>query len=132
MSGETDLDKLLSLMQPRLIEGEYVFCSVPDSKYGDFAELKPLASYQEAEGLSLLLNRHKADDAGLRYDSVFKGISLSIHSNLNAVGFAAAVSYKLASNGISANIIAAHYHDHVFVPVKRAEFALRLLTEFAA
>jgi len=119
-------------MQPRLIEGEYVFCSVPDSKYGDFAELKPLASYQEAEGLSLLLNRHKADGAGLRYDSVFKGISLSIHSNLSAVGFAAAVSYKLASNGISANIIAAHYHDHVFVPVKHAEFALRLLTEFAA
>ena len=52
MSGETDLDKLLSLMQPRLIEGEYVFCSVPDSKYGDFTELKPLASFQEAEGLS--------------------------------------------------------------------------------
>ncbi|MED5387186.1 MAG: ACT domain-containing protein, partial [Pseudomonadota bacterium] len=39
MSGETELDKLLSLMQPRLIEGEYVFCSLSDCKYGDLAEL---------------------------------------------------------------------------------------------
>ena len=132
MSGETELDKLLSLMQPRLIEGEYVFCSLSDCKYGDLAELEPLASYQETEGLSLLLSRLKADDAGLRYDSVFRGISLSIHSNLNAVGLTAVVGNKLASHGIPANIIAAHYHDHIFVPTKRAELALQLLSEFAA
>ena len=130
MAGETDLDKLLALMQPKLLDGDFVFCSVPGSGYGDLAELEPLASYQEDEGLSLLLAKNKADAAGMAYHSVFKGITLSVHSSLDAVGFSAAVAGRLAADGIPCNMIAAHYHDHVFVPEGRAEQALRLLEEF--
>lgn len=129
MAGETDLDKLLALLQPKLLEGEFVFCSIPDIRYGDLADLHPLACYQEDEGLSLLLEKHAADAAELQYSSVFKGITLSVHSSLDAVGFTAAVANKLAANGISANVVAAHYHDHVFVPADKAELALQLLTE---
>jgi len=129
MAGETDLDKLLALLQPKLLEGEFVFCSVPDIRYGDLADLHPLACYQEDEGLSLLLEKHVADAAELQYNSVFRGITLSVHSSLDAVGFTAAVANKLAANGISANVVAAHYHDHVFVPADKAELALQLLTE---
>ena len=130
MAGETDLDKLLTLLQPKLLEVEFVFCSVPNIRYGDRADLQPIACYQEDEGLSLVLEKHRADEAGLAYNSVFRGITLSVHSSLDAVGFTAAVSNKLAANGISSNVVAAHYHDHVFVPANKAEFALRLLTEF--
>ena len=130
LAGETELDKLLALLQPRLLDGEYVFCTVPGKEYGDFSELNPLASFLEEEGLSLLLPKDKADTAGLDYIAVFRGITLSVHSSLEAVGFTAAVSAKLSSCGISANVIAAHYHDHVFVPVEKAEDALRVLTEF--
>ncbi len=129
MAGETDLDKLLALLQPKLLEGEFVFCSLPDIHYGDLADLHPLACYQEDEGLSLLLEKQAADAADLHYNSVFRGITLSVHSSLDAIGFTAAVANKLAVNGISANVVAAHYHDHVFVPADKAELAMQLLTE---
>jgi|TARA_B110001454_G_scaffold35014_1_gene34544 hypothetical protein len=130
MIGEMDIDKLLALLQPALLDGEYVFCSSPSLGYGDLDELQPISCYQEQEGLSLLLSKSAADSAGLSYSSVFCGITLSVHSSLDAVGFTAAVAKKLARNGISANVIAAHYHDHVFVPADKAKLALALLREF--
>ena len=117
-------------MSPKLIEGEYVFCTVPNGTYGDYKNLNPLASFIESEGMTLVINREDADRSGLQYESSFKCITLTIHSSLEAVGLTAAVSAKLSDYNISANIIAAYYHDHVFVPVKSAEKALSLLSEF--
>ncbi|MDA0927871.1 MAG: ACT domain-containing protein [Proteobacteria bacterium] len=131
MSGETDLEKLLALLQPRLLGGYYVFCTIDESAGPIPDALTPLATYREDEGLSLLLLQQQADQAGLSYDSVFRGITLTVHSSLDAVGLTAAVAGKLAAHGIPANVIAAHYHDHVFVPAQRAELALQLLTELA-
>jgi hypothetical protein len=130
MAGEEDLDKLLAILEPSLLPGDFVFCTVANLKYGDFAELQPVASYQEEEGLTLVLAKRSADIAGLAYDSVFNCITLMVHSSLEAVGLTAAVSGKLAANGISSNVIAAYYHDHVFVPKNKAQLALQLLTEF--
>lgn len=130
MPGEMDLEKLLALLQPKLLPGHYVFCTVPNRSHAELDRLRPLATYNEEEGLSLLLEQQVADAAGIEYSSVFRGITLSVHSSLDAVGFTAAVSIKLASTGISANVIAAHYHDHVFVPAEKAELALSVLTEF--
>ncbi len=132
MAGETDLEKLLALLQPRLLEGYYVFCPADDNTMPSLDSLQPLATYREDEGLSLLLLQQDADRAGLPYDSVFRGITLSVHSSLDSVGLTAAVAGKLAAHGISANVIAAYYHDHVFVPAQRAELALKLLTELEA
>ena len=130
-SGETDLEKLLTLMQPELLPGKFVFCTIPKAAYGDCQELNPIACYREKEGLSLLLDKKDADAAELEYSAVFRGITLTVHSSLEAVGFTAAVSSKLASHGISSNVVAAHYHDHLFVPADKAEQALQLLTEFS-
>ena len=54
-----------------------------------------------------------------------------IHSSLEAVGLTAAVSTKLATKGISANVIAAYYHDHIFVSAEKAELALLALKELS-
>ena len=129
MAGEKDLDTLLVLLEPSLLPGDFVFCTAANLKYGDFAELQPLASYQEEEGLTLVLAKQSADVAGLAYDSVFNCITLMVHSSLDAVGLTAAVSGKLAANGISANVMAAYHHDHVFVPENKAKLALQLLAE---
>ena len=129
MAGEEDLDTLLVLLKPSLLPGDFVFCTAANLKYGDFAELQPLASYQEEEGLTLVLAKQSADVAGLAYDSVFNCITLMVHSSLDAVGLTAAVSGKLAANGISANVMAAYHHDHVFVPENKAKLALQLLAE---
>ena len=131
MVGETDLSKMLASLAPDLLEGDFVFCTIQDARYGDFAELLPIASFLEAEGLTLLVAKENADQAGLSYESLFKCITLKVHSSLEAVGLTAAVSSKLAERGISANVIAAYYHDHIFVQAEKADAALSALNEFS-
>ena len=130
MAGIENLEKLLSSMSPKLIKGEYVFCTVPNGKYGDYQDLFPLATFSESEGLTLVVSRENADKSGLKYEAVFRCITLTVHSSLEAVGLTAAVSTKLSEHQISANVIAAYYHDHVFVTAGAAEKALELLSEF--
>lgn len=131
MTGETDLGKLLAGMSPELTDGEYVFCTFEGARYGDHSELEPIASFAEPEGLTLVLPRSTAADHGLRYESVFRCITLRIHSSLDAVGLTAAFSRTLADHGISANVLAGYYHDHVFVQSEHAERALEALEALA-
>lgn len=119
-------------MHPKLLDGEFVFCTFPEKTYGDLADLNPIASYLEDEGLSLLIKKSQADSANIRYESTFKGISLSVHSSLDAVGLTAAIATALAEHGIPANVVAAHFHDHIYVPANKAEIALKLLRELGS
>ena len=127
MVGEKNLKKLLAALSPHLRDENFVFCSVKDASYGDFTELSPLASFCEDEGLTLLITKESADRAGFSYTSVFKCITLEVHSSLEAVGLTASVSRRLAERGISANMVAAYYHDHIFVPAEHANAALSAL-----
>ncbi|KHT62819.1 transporter [Photobacterium gaetbulicola] len=126
MTGICDLQALLKSMDPELTEGEYVFCSV-DGELETYLALSPIATFQESEGLTLVVSKQNADRACLAYESTYRMLTLTVHSSLDAVGLTAAVSSKLAEQGISANVIAAYYHDHVFVPSAKAEHALRAL-----
>ena len=129
MVGEKNLDKLLSAMSPALMRGEFVFCTFEKSRYGDHAELEPVAAVTEDEGLTLVVPKSKADQHGLEYNSVFRGITLKVHSSLEAVGLTAAFSGKLTEHGISANVIAGYYHDHIFVQSELAEKAMTAINE---
>jgi hypothetical protein len=131
MAGEIDLSKLLASLAPQLMVGDFVFCTIQDAEYGDFRELSPMASFHEAEGLTLLLTKEDADRAGFNCEFIFKGITLKVHSSLDAVGLTAAVSGKLAERGISANVIAGYCHDYVFVQSEKADAALSALSEFS-
>ena len=131
MSAITDLDTLLASMHPVARKELFVFCTIPGHAYGSFAALAPIASFQETEGLTLILERQAADNAGLKYDGLFSMITLSVHSSLAAVGLTACVATELAQSGISANVVAAYFHDHVFVPAARADEALTVLSELA-
>jgi hypothetical protein len=131
VSGETDLGNLLAAMSPRLGDDEFVFCSFENARYGEFGNLEPVAAVSETEGLTLVLPKSGADAEGLHYESVFKRISLSVHSSLDAVGLTAAFSTRLAEHGISANVIAGYYHDHIYVRSEHAQRALGALEEMA-
>ena len=131
MTGETDLDKLLKSMSPELLDGDYVFCTFPHAQYGNYSELEPIAVISESEGLTMIIPKTKADEGNISYESVFRGITLSIHSSLNAIGLTAAFSNKLTEQGISANVIAGYYHDHIFVQSELAEKAIEALNEIA-
>jgi hypothetical protein len=130
MTPQTNLGMLLRSLSPSLVEGEFVFCTFQNAHYGDYAELSPIAAFGEPEGLTVVISKVNADRAGLSYDSVFRCITLTVHSSLDAVGLTAAVSSKLAGRGISANVFAGYHHDHVFVPAPKANAALAALMEF--
>ncbi len=127
MAGETDLEKLLQGMQPELNEGEFVFCTVDSMK--NAAALDPVCVFQEMEAVTVILSKHEADDAGLPYSLVCAWITLTVHSSLEAVGLSSAVSKALTDANISCNMVAAYYHDHIFVPVKDATRAMAVLTQ---
>ena len=55
-------------MQPTLNEGVYVFASV--SPNTDTRSLEPLATFREAEGLTLIVEEERARKAGLDRKSV--------------------------------------------------------------
>jgi hypothetical protein len=130
MSGETNLGILLKSMKPVLREGEFVFITTRRSLL-EIAPLKPLGLFHEEEGLTLILPREKAEAAGLPYAAVFRMLTLSVHSSLEAVGFLAAITNRLAARDISVNPVSAYFHDHLFVPSARAEESLALLVELA-
>lgn len=128
MNGETDLQKLLSGMRPLLHESPYVFCSLSLEAYVKLT-ITPLGSFQEAEGVSIIVTQSQATENGLPFDSTWAWITLTVHSSLSAVGFLAVVTRKLAGEGISVNPVSAFYHDHLFVPWKRREQAMAVLEE---
>ena len=113
MSGITDLKTLLREMHPDLSDAEYVFCTIESISFSAINELDPICTFKEDEGISLVLEKHRAIAADLKFSEVFKQITLRVHSSLEAVGLTAAVSTVLTENGISANVIAAYYHDHI-------------------
>ena len=130
MTAITDLDILLKAMSPELIEGDYVFCTV-EGGLANYVHLNPIATFREKEGLTLVLTEEVATQAQLSFDGVFSMITLSVHSSLEAVGLTAAFATKLGSYGISANVIAGYYHDHIFVQKHKADQAMRALREFS-
>lgn len=126
MTGESDLKVLLGSMEPIMGKEEYVFCTVQDYEW----DLRTVwAMIREDEGMTLILDRLKADSLSLSYDSVFMRITLNIHSSLDAVGLTAAVSTKLSERDISANVVAAYFHDHIFIQKEKATQAMVSLNE---
>jgi len=125
MTGEINLDTLIREMKPECNAGEYVFCTLDSND--SINKMNPVGSFREKEGVTVILPKEQADQLSLPYSFVSAWITLTVHSSLEAVGLTAAVSQSLAKAGISCNIIAAYYHDHLFVPVHEAERALMIL-----
>lgn len=125
MTGETNLSALIRNMNPVLNDGEYVFLSTTD--LADFQRADTLFEFKEKEGITIVLERGKADELGLQYDFSTAWITLMVHSSLAAVGLTAAFSSELATNNISCNVISGYYHDHIFVPKSDAQKAVDVL-----
>jgi hypothetical protein len=128
MNGETDLATLLRQMKPLLNKGEYVFCffGEMDERYCQNA----IGMFREKEGTTLIIDKTLADEFHLSYPLVCSWITLTVNSSLEAVGLTAAFSAALSNEGIGCNIVAAFYHDHIFVAQKDADKAMKILQSF--
>jgi hypothetical protein len=130
MTGETDLDRLLSGLEPVLQAGLFRFATLPPGSYVP-ASVSPVMVFREAEGMTLVVSEADAAAAGLASGPAFRMLTLTVHSSLEAVGLIAAVSGCLATAGIPVNPVSGYYHDHLFVPADRAEEALALLWQLS-
>ncbi len=128
MKSISNLNQLLKSMQPKLIVGKFVFCTISNSKLSSL-KINPRLLFHEEEGVTLILEKEVADKNKLSYDNIWSLITLNVNSDLAAVGFLAAITPALAQAGISVNVVSAYYHDHLFVPEGKAKKALIKLKE---
>ncbi|PRA97631.1 acetyltransferase [Chryseobacterium sp. MYb7] len=126
MSGEKDLNILLQNMEPVLNAGEYVFCTIEN--LGGIPDIeKILFFFRETEAVTIVLEKTIADKWSLEYSYISSWITLNIHSSLEAVGLTAAFANALKKENISCNVVAAYFHDHIFIAKKDAEKAMEAL-----
>ncbi len=130
MSGERNLGRLLSEMKPVLHGDEFVYCSIDAADLFQVDE-QPIMMFKEEEGTTLIFRKSVADRMSIEYNSIWSMITLSVHSDLEAVGFLAEVSKHLAMAGISVNVVSAYYHDHLLVPAEKAQIAMDVLQKLS-
>lgn len=126
------LQDLIKQLSPTVDSTHYVYCTVAKAKYGELDHLKPIVSIAELEGLTLVIPLEQAKSEGLDYYRVFRRITLEGHSSLEALGLTSVVTSVLAERGITTNVIAGFYHDHMFVPSDRIDEALKAVKELAS
>lgn len=131
MPGETDLRKLLGSMEPGLSPGVFVFATLKPGAPRP-AGIDPVMTFREREGETLILLEDEARAAGLDATFRCRMITLNVHSALDAVGFLAAVTARLAAAGMGVNPVSGYFHDHLFVPADRADEAMAILLAIAA
>ncbi|MFH1394501.1 MAG: ACT domain-containing protein [Candidatus Micrarchaeota archaeon] len=129
----SDLDELLKNMAPKVVEGKHHFASVDE---GNLMAVANYLSYvvdvfREEEGLSIVFQEDILEGMKELSDKEVLGpfamITLSVNSDLTAVGFLAKVADALAKEGISSNVFSAYHHDHLFVPYEKKDDAMRVL-----
>lgn len=129
MSGEKKLEALLKSMKPKLNVGEFVFCKTEHLDQLNLSQI--IMTFKEEESTTIIAKKEIADQLKLDYSFVASWITLTVHSSLEAVGLTAAFSKALSENDISCNVVAAYYHDHIFVDKKHTEKSMDILNAFS-
>ena len=121
--AERDLSTLLATLEVKRRDGVWRFETIAadQSSWADLVNLRDARDiamlFQESEGLTVITAA--SDDTPP--DNQWAWLELSVYSDLQAVGFLAAVADALAEAGIPCNAVAAYHHDHIFVPISQAD-----------
>jgi uncharacterized protein len=127
MPPVSDLALLLRTLTPELNGGTYVFATLKAGQHVPSEDL--IALVREPEGVSVIVEEKRAASIGLASTFRCAWITLTVNSDLSAVGLTAAFSQALGNAEISCNVVAGTNHDHIFVPVAKAADALRVLQQ---
>ena len=126
-AGARDLAHLRANAAPLLHPAPVAVATLAGGEVPDALRAQVIATMREREGLTLYVDLAAAEAAGLPILMRAAWISLDVHSDLEAVGFTAVFAQALAARGIAANVVAGAWHDHVFVPLDRAQDAMDAL-----
>ena len=120
-----NLTQLLRGLRPERRPGVWAYATCADENA--LVRLKPVAIFRETEATTAIAREEDVRAAGLEPLFRCAWIELTVHSDLEAIGLTAAVASALTARGISCNVVAAAYHDHLFVPIERADDAMDAL-----
>lgn len=125
----SNLKAMLASMSPKLNDVRVAYLSSKDVQ-AVLAKLPPesiIGTFRGEEATTFIVELTAAENSG--FEILFRGawITLTVHSALSGVGLTAAFATALGKEGLSANVVAAYYHDHIFVAVEDAERAMAAL-----
>lgn len=126
MAGATATGFPKGSLEPMLADEEHGFATIPIGQ-GWPQGLVPVATFAEAEGASVVALAELLKGLEIPHESGWAKITIGVKSALNSVGLSAAIAAALAEQGISANIVAAYHHDHLFVPWDKRDAAMAIL-----
>jgi hypothetical protein len=125
-NGETDLERLLATLTVSRRSDEYVVIPFPATavERGSLAVGDGIdAVMVENEAVTVVATGAAAAANNWPQDRHWAWLTIDVHSSLEAVGLTAALANALTALDIPCNVIAAYYHDHLLVPVDRADEA---------
>ena len=131
MNNITDLDEIIESMNPEIIEDEFIFSTVDSKTFLKLDLSKILLTFQEKEGLTIITTKNYAEENNLDYEGVWGLITLTVNSDLKAIGLLSTVTNALAKEMISVNAVSAYYHDHLFVPIEKLNKSLEILKKLS-
>lgn len=128
MTGETDLATMLSSLRIERRELPVTVVHLPSPvELGDGV----LALIAEDEGTTAIVSIVEAERRGWPVEFRAAWLTVSVHSSLDAVGLTAALATVLAERDIACNVLAGYFHDHLLVPLARADEAVECLESLA-
>jgi len=125
MPGEINLAHALNSMSVDCDNVLYGFASEPmplETKLTDFE-----AAIREKEGTTIIAKSEYLDSQKIKYEGPYAKLTINIHTSLELVGLTAALAAKLTEQGISANVVAAFFHDHIYVPYEQRQKAINAI-----
>ena len=129
VADASDLARLLRDLAPLLDARSYGFVELgPD----DPLAAEAFAIVREEEGANAIVPMDAVQARGREVAFVAARITLTVASDLAAVGLTAAVATRLADAGIACNVVAGLHHDHLFVPWTGRATALKALDALSA
>ena len=130
MAGNTDLQKVLSSIQISCDEIEYGFVCIDEGIEINLNEVT--GTFREQEGLTVIASLNYLKSKNLKnYEGPFAKLTIDVHTSLELVGLTATLATKLGESNISANVVAAYYHDHIFVQYDLKDVAIEALNALA-
>lgn len=128
MTGETDLATMLASLRIERCEPPVTVVHLSNPvELGEGV----LAVLTEDEGTTAVVSIAEAERRGWPVEFRAAWLTVSVHSSLHAVGLTAALASALAERGIAANVLAGYFHDHLLVPLDRADEAVERLESLA-
>jgi uncharacterized protein len=130
MTNSAQLQEILRELQVSCDDVEYGFTTIPKSS--GISATDVLGFIQEDEGLLVLATKEYLQGRGIIFEGPFAKLTIQAQVPIGFIELTAVLAQKLTDKGLPANIIAAYYHNLVFVQYDLREQAMAALQELKA